>query len=100
MIEAEYMVSTNTGKTFDVWVYSEMSIECDDIELYINIVNAKIDELLPVFTDPNETCALYFYDNDGESTEFIEATYGYTELKQYKTKGGVGPFLRLAKPEA
>lgn len=99
MIEAEYMVSTNTGKTFDVWVYSEMSIECDDIELYINIVNAKIDELLPVFTNPTETSALYFYDVDGEEMELVDTFYGYTELKQYKTRG-IGPFLRLARPEA
>lgn len=100
MFDNDLVVSTNTGKIFDVFMYFEKALECDDVELYINIVNAKIDELLPVFTNPNETRALYFYETNGEDMEFIEAIYGYTELKQYKTKGGVGPFLRLAKPEA
>lgn len=100
MIDAIYRVSTNTGKLFDVWIYGELAIECEDVELYINIVNAKIDELLPVFTDPNETSALYFYSVENGDMEYIETIYGYTILKQYKTKGGLGPYLRLAKPEA
>lgn len=90
-------VLTNTGKMFPTSMYSEMAIETEHVDFYIEIIDSDPNEVINVFSNPVAAERLTIYRVFDEERTFVLQVQGYSILKDYKIKSD-RTFLRLVKP--